>query len=196
MNYVQAEQYASFIKNSSLAISYKFDSTEFRLWNAEDKIITDEIMVTSLLLVHSDGRELQMAPKLKRMNSKCHAGILAAIDLPSLKLELIAADPSDAHLLFITCDNAAPNRSALRHIVAYFSNMPNVFIGMMICFAHILSLSAKYGSLLFPVGDIRRVTHYLRCRPLKQFDVFAPYAFGEEEIYPSDCFLGSSELVW
>ena len=139
---------------------------------------------------------MQTAPKLKRMQSKCNAGILSAIDISSLKLDIIAADQNDVHVLLLSCDNAAANRKAIRHIVASLVCMPNVFVGTLICFARTLSLSAKYGSLLFPVGGVIRVTHYLRCRPMKKIDSFVSNSTLPGEIDTPERFSGKTDILY
>ena len=72
---IQVADYKSFTMNRSVCLSLICDSTEFRLWNAIDKVIADEIMVSCRTLRDEYGEKLQIAPKLSRMRTKCHADV-------------------------------------------------------------------------------------------------------------------------
>ena len=93
------------------------------------------------------------------------------MDLPSIMKKGFSGNGEASIIIFFFYNHDA-NRAAMRHFVSILGGPPDVFLCSIVCFAHVLSNSAKWGLIIFPVCDIRRIAHFYRCRPIKNTDSF------------------------
>ena len=98
---------------------------------------------------------MKLSPRYSRLAVKSYHGVVASIGLEDILSSGFSGSPDEARLIVFCLDNHKANRAALRHLVVLLKSKPNIFICTVVCFAHILSNSAKWGLTIFPVGDVR-----------------------------------------
>ena len=135
-------------------------------------------------------------PRLCRIPANNFSNVVSSLDLPSLGLENLGNNAHGPKFIFFAVDNHSANRKAMAHVVTLLSCFVNIFIGIVVCFSHVLSNSAKWGNSAFPTCDILRLTHFLKCRPIANLDSLVSKMILPGSIDKSAFFVGSANILW
>ena len=173
------------------------DSTEFRLWSHESHVSTENVFVRCVSAFGLDSSKYVLPPTLCRVACKTYRGIVSSMDLDSLKLKEWSHYFPGPKFLIFRIDNNGANRKALAHLICLLSGYLNIFICVVVCIAHVLSNSAKWGDISPPTCEILRLSHFLKCRPVSKLDHFVANMMCVDCVEErSFFFIGKSELLY
>ena len=172
------------------------DATTFKLFSSQNGVVAENVYVRAVSL-HSAGEDdVWMCPAFIRSTEASYKGVTSVLSAGNLTMSDFAGDGQTLKIVFLTLGNHTVNRKSARHLVQQFDRFPNVLVATVICYAHVLSRAALWGGLNFPVGDVLRFSHFLRCRPLKQLGRFCSTQLSDDIVDAKECNLGSSGLIW
>ena len=192
----QEEDYKSFLYSKASVMVIRGDSAEFQLWPSRNKACVQDVFARCVTVYGKDSSQCEIRPRFNRVSCKSYRGIVGSLDLDGLGIREWAKSSAGIKMIFCVVDNHSANRLAVKHLVQLFSSEPNILIGTIICLAHVLSNSAKRGNILRPIGAVLRLSHYLRCRPIRDLGIFVDRMLSDAAVTPSDCFIGKAELLF
>ena len=190
----QIELYRRFIEDDAVCLSVKGDSTEFRLCSQKGVVSTEEISVRCVS-VYSKSGVLKLCPEFNRLQSKDYRGVVSTFNVDDLLLDRFTREKDELRILILSMDNHSANRLAIRHIIWKLRGFGNLLIGSVICFDHSLANSAKWGGITFPVGEVLRTTHFLKCRPIPNLSLFCHFQVSGDVVPFDSCNMGSTRLI-
>ena len=119
-----------------------------------------DLFVRCVKAYGSDDSEYKLRPSFARIVDKSFCGMVSSLDLDSLKVSNWCMNYFGPKFLMLYCDNHPVNRMAARHVVDKYASENSLFVCVIICLSHTLHNAAKWGNLVFPLGEYLRISHF------------------------------------